>query len=738
MRYAVFILLILLPLHSWSQQQQRGLRPVASAAVQTTGITRAVIVGISDYQNEDITDLQYADVDASVFADYLVSVDGWALDTAHVRLLLNAEATSGTFISALYGLIQDSQEGDRVVIYFAGHGDVETTTMSQPGFLLCWDAPASVYMAGGTFPLTYLQDIVSTLSVQKGVQVLVVTDACRSGNLAGSGVGGAQATAVSLSQQYANETKILSCQPDEYALEGPAWGGGRGVFSYYLLAGLKGLADVDQDGNVDLKEIERYLEDHVSASVAPHSQNPLTVGNRKTVIAEVRPEVLAMIKESGIDAGFGIAGDRAVALTAASFRDSTDYDVFLAYQRAMDAGHYLYPYEGSAYEIYRQISTMDDLSQHINLIKRNLAAALQDEAQQAINDYLAADPAELRARWQYDDKYDRFPVALQKAAELLGEEHFFYNTIEARALYFEGLTYRLRYEWTTNDSLVTTAIVCQQASLDRDSLAPHTLNELGLLYGLIGQRDLEYDYHQRAVDLSPEWILGKSNICASQIQQGKYQEAIKTGREILQKDSTFLFNLSNLANAYHYLGKRDSALLLLYRAIDRDTTYGAAYDQLGVIYNSMGDHTTALQYYQTAADLLPHRATIRLSIAQQYLALDDTTQAKINFEAAYAMDDALPEAIQGLIEYDYHIGNYTSAKVRLEAYLAIFPTDGFAHFLLSSIYAHYLDVSGALAQLGLARMHGFDQWQMVYDNPMFDSALEEIPFRSQVDSWSKE
>ena len=44
--------------------------------------------------------------------------------------------------------------------------------------LLCWDAPARVYMAGGAFTLPMLQEVVS-LSIQNKAKVIVITDACR-------------------------------------------------------------------------------------------------------------------------------------------------------------------------------------------------------------------------------------------------------------------------------------------------------------------------------------------------------------------------------------------------------------------------------------------------------------------------------------------------------------------------------------------------------------------------------
>ena len=97
---------------------------------------------------------------------------------------------------------------------------------------------------------------------------------------------------------YANEVKILSCQPDEYSIEGKQWGGGRGAFSYHFLNGLFGMADNNADLFIDLKEIGRYLEDNVSSEVAPESQNPMTIGSKSTKVSKVYPEILAQLKEA--------------------------------------------------------------------------------------------------------------------------------------------------------------------------------------------------------------------------------------------------------------------------------------------------------------------------------------------------------------------------------------------------------------------------------------------------------
>jgi uncharacterized caspase-like protein len=200
-------------------------------------VTRAVVIGISDYADDRITDLKYAHRDAEAFAAWLQSPAGGSLPNDQMTLLTNGQATLGKMVAAFDWLIAKSKPGDRALIYFSGHGDVEKLTRYNRGYLLGHDAPGTAYMAGGALNLRDLQDIISTLS-DAGVQVVMISDACRAGKLAGSETGGTQQTAAELARLYANEVKILSCQPDEYSLESEQWGGGRGCFSFHLTDGL--------------------------------------------------------------------------------------------------------------------------------------------------------------------------------------------------------------------------------------------------------------------------------------------------------------------------------------------------------------------------------------------------------------------------------------------------------------------------------------------------------------------
>lgn len=83
------------------------------------------MVGISDYQDPGIPDLRFADKDAEAFANYLRSDAGGKLDNDHLKVLINQQATMAQFGIALDWLMESAKEGDQVIIYFSGHGDVE-------------------------------------------------------------------------------------------------------------------------------------------------------------------------------------------------------------------------------------------------------------------------------------------------------------------------------------------------------------------------------------------------------------------------------------------------------------------------------------------------------------------------------------------------------------------------------------------------------------------------------------
>ena len=695
MKNALYILMMFFAVTTVSAQSTKGLKPIKKQTLSPSGVTRAVVVGISDYQSEEIRDLQYAHRDARIFADYLLDDKGYGLDSSHVTVLLNKEATSGNFVSALYGLIEDGQEGDQIIIYFSGHGDVESTTISQPGFLLCWDAPAKVYMAGGTFGLAYLQEIISTLSLKLKTKVVVITDACRSGKLAGSDIGGSQATAANLSKQYANEVKILSCQPDEFALEGDAWGGGRGVFSYYLMAGLKGMADRNENGEVTLSELERYLEDNVSETVAPHSQIPMTVGQRNTTLSFVNKEVLQRTKGEMSDTNFGFIGKKA-ADDAIFFSDSLLRKKYLAFNAALESKHLLNPKEGSAWNIYQEVKDYPEISKYEGLMRRNLAAALQDETQQVINAYLASSPEELARRWNFDSSYEKYPIYLEKASELLGEDHFFYRTLQARKYYFKGLLIRLDAMKNDQKGNFYQAIALQDSCIAIDSTAAYAYNEKAYTYVQLEKYSEARKYYNKALDFTPTWPLVWSNLSDVYIQIGDHKMALETGKKSLEIDSNFIIGMFNTGIAYENLKQPQKAMKLYDRGLELDPNSSLLNSKKGMISYKSSDYENAEKYWLKSVEVQPYNVPDIINLGHTYLKKGENENAKKYFIRARELRPNNEQAYQGIIEYYFYTGDLENASKQLQAYVIDYPNDGMAHYLIASIAGSKDDQNTAL------------------------------------------
>lgn len=695
-----------------------------------SGVTRAIVVGISDYQNDNIPDLRFAHRDAEIFAEYLRESNP-SIDKNNIKLLTNEKATSGQFVSELYWLMEESQEGDEAIIYFSGHGDVESTLRSQPGFLLFWDAPSKVYMGGGTFGLTYLREIIATISTEKNAKVTVITDACRSGKLAGNGIEGTRTTALSLSQQYANEVKIMSCQPNEFALESESWGEGRGIFSYFLIAGLKGLADQNNDNDVDLREIQRYLEDNVSEAAAPHSQFPMTVGDRTTIIAMTNDDLKTQAKAELGDIGLEEVKTRAGSIVGME-ADSNMIQKLNLLDKAIEDDRLLYPENESAYHYYMELCEMEEFQTLKGLYTRNLAAALQDDAQQAINKYLAADYEELSRRLKFDTTYSVYPEYLSKAAGLLGKNHFYYNTLLSRAYYFTGLEMRLQGEYQNDTTLIKQSLIWQDSCLTLDSLAAFAINEKGYANYLLGNYDTAVDLYQKTLTITPTWQLVWSNLSQVYVGMKNYSKAINAGENALKIDSTYSTVLLNLGTCYYYLD--DSAKMKNYynEIIENDPSFSDVYSVLAVYEDKNGNFKKALEYKLKEYEIDSTNRNVNLNLGHLFMKLNNFKKAKFHFEKEIELFPYYPESYQGMIEFSFYTKDWDTAIELLTNYIQKFPSDGFAMYLLSSSNAALGNNKESIKNLENAISFGFSEKEILLSDENFKDLLEQNEFKTII------
>lgn len=264
----------------------RGGQTVQTIAAPRIDKRWAVVIGVGDYESEDIPDLEFAPADARAVKEFLESDAAGPFDD--VLYLENERATGSAMREALFVFLQEADWDDLVVIYYAGHG------APDPGrpdnlYLLPADADLDRLAATG-FPMW---DMKTALRRQIAAErVIVIADACHSAGTAdGDVVGGHDANAIAggMQQLFTPSRRLMMTAADtnEFSLEDERWGG-HGVFTHFMLDGLNGNGDLDGNGIVTFTE----LFDHVSNNVREATrgrQNPQRSGFGDIPLAVVGP-----------------------------------------------------------------------------------------------------------------------------------------------------------------------------------------------------------------------------------------------------------------------------------------------------------------------------------------------------------------------------------------------------------------------------------------------------------------
>lgn len=257
-------------------ESSRTLRVIREV---NSGQIWAVVIGISQYKT--VRSLKYADKDASAFRDYLTKNVGVLPD--HMTFLINEEATLFNLKRSLgTELKRKAGPKDTVIIYYAGHGAPEPDASSPDGdglekYLIPYDAdPQDLYTTG--LPMREVETIFHRLSAER---VIFITDSCYSGATAGRTFSTA-ARRANLSDGFLTRLSkgkgrvvLTASRAGEISEERDDLG--HGVFTYYLLEGLNGKADVDGDSIVTVDEAYSYLSIHVPEATG-QNQHPVKKG----------------------------------------------------------------------------------------------------------------------------------------------------------------------------------------------------------------------------------------------------------------------------------------------------------------------------------------------------------------------------------------------------------------------------------------------------------------------------
>lgn len=664
-----------------------GTQTTLSIKAKTT--TRAIVVGVSDYS--EITDLKFAHRDAEVFAEFLSAETNWKVAPENLQLLTNEEATMGRFHKAMKWLVAESKPKDRAIIYFSGHGDVEGSVGGRLGYLLLHNSPPVDYPLGGACPIEYLDAMIATLSKDREAEVILITDACRSGNLAGSENDGPQLTNQAIGARFGEVVKIMSCAKEQYSLEHEDWGGGRGLFSYHLVNGLIGLADEDEDELIYIYELSDYLRREVRKVSRQYGeiQIPVVRGPEEAALNTIdKAQLFALNAELSMenDQSIGMAPVRKSG-KGAEKPDSTFIRLLQRFETSLEQGTLLIPEDGSAYAILQQLQAFTQFDSLVDVATNDLAVALQEEAQVALNSYLTTPSKELSKRWGEEDLYQTYPQYLFQAAELLGEEDFFYESLRSRAEYFQGVNLRLTAEKANDEAQLREALDVQQAALQKEPNTAHILNEIGYLLFLLEDKEKAAEYFTQAAQAAPAWVLPYSNLAETHRKLRNYEKAEAAALKALAIDSNFAMAANNLGLIYFIQERDNEAKAYFEKAIAADSNYAATY------YNLGNWHFWYKNYDIAEANLLKYNS-LKPKDSQAYQLLGLVYQRWKKLEkSSLAFEESLRiDPTNATTTYNFGVLRYE--QKRLEEAIGLFqhyqelePKDTDVYLMLSYCYA---------------------------------------------------
>jgi len=248
----------------------------------------ALVMGIGTYREKAIPKVKYAARDAEVMARYLENVGG--VPRANIKVLTDEKATKSDLVAHVTDWLPRRVTGDSTVfVYFAGHG-----TPGPKGT----EAYLIPYEGHPDFPsqLYPLREMYETLNRLPAREVVVFLDSCFSGAGGRSVTGeGTRPVVISIENPVLAGGKIL--------VLAAATGGQmssdydrvkHGLFTYYLLRGLRGEAARDREGKVELGDLYRFVREHVAKTAAVElnrDQTPVLLPAEETVADRLKMTV---------------------------------------------------------------------------------------------------------------------------------------------------------------------------------------------------------------------------------------------------------------------------------------------------------------------------------------------------------------------------------------------------------------------------------------------------------------
>jgi hypothetical protein len=277
--------------------ERAAAAPAPTPPPAPTGDRWAVVVGIGRYDHRGIPPLRFAVSDAEAIHETLLA-SGFRPE--QVVLLTDKTERKPTYRNLKWALgtflPRSARREDTVLIFFAGHGAPETDQrgVERDGlakYLIPIDADADD-LYSTALPMDELQTIFARIEAER---VIAFVDACYSGAAGGRTFASKRTRAGAVDDLFLERLTrskgraiVTASRPAEVSMELPELG--HGIFTYFLVRGLRGGADLNRDGIVSLQELYEYVEQQVtrkSRSVGGN-QHPMMKGELEGVLPLVK------------------------------------------------------------------------------------------------------------------------------------------------------------------------------------------------------------------------------------------------------------------------------------------------------------------------------------------------------------------------------------------------------------------------------------------------------------------
>ena len=244
----------------------------------------ALIFGIENYNQSPKA--IYANLDAKYFYEY--AKKGFGINAQNIKLLIDQDAN---LISSL-GIIEKwlpskiKKNQTDLILFFAGHGLASND--GKDLFLLSQDSDPDLLSRTALSRA----EIFNTIVKLKPKSVTMFFDTCYSGvsREEETLLASARPIRIAVDKQDTpdNFTVFSASQIDQ--ISSGLKEAKHGIFSYYLMKGLEGKADINQDKKITNGELWAYMDENVSQRAAEQGreQNPSLAGDPDKVLMTYR------------------------------------------------------------------------------------------------------------------------------------------------------------------------------------------------------------------------------------------------------------------------------------------------------------------------------------------------------------------------------------------------------------------------------------------------------------------